>query len=119
MKIRKPGPEKLMRKVMATLLEHYDERVPASGSFQAFSVTFQWPGTNYQGLLRVEPALSGPAQERFLRTMMHEYGSDRAVSHYILRGNNVCLKQWLADKGNAKELLESYGELKESVDDFD
>lgn len=117
--MRKPGPEKLIRKVMETLLAHYDERVPARGSFQAFSVTFQWPGTNYQGLLRVEPSLSGPAQERCLRTMMHQYGSDRAVSHYVLWGDNLCLKQWLADKEKAKELLESYRELKESVDDFD
>lgn len=119
MKQRKPSIKKLMHQVMDTVLEHYDEHIPEKGVCRGLSVSFRWPDTDYQGILRVEQDLRRGSEGRCLRTMMHEYGSDRVVSHYILWGDNDCLKSWLAQREHYAELQESYEQLKQSVDNFD
>ena len=119
MKERKMTKQDFVRRAMEVMLEYYDERIPAKGRCSPFTVSAVWPGTDYTARLMVEQDLTGSPDSRRLRTMMHEKGSDRVVSHYITKGTNDELKAWLRNTDNRAELLESYEQLKESVDNFD
>lgn len=108
-----------VRRAMEVMLEYYDERIPATGRCSPFTVSADWPGTDYKARLMVEQDLTGGPDGRRLRTVMHENGSDRVVSHYITKGTGEELKAWLRNTDNRAELMQSYEQLKESVDNFD
>ena len=119
MKERKMTKKDFVRRAMEVMLEHYDTQIPAAGRCRPFSVSADWPGTDYTARLMVEQDLTGSPNSRRLRTMMHEKGSDRVVSHYITKGTGEEIKAWLRDTENRGELMESYEQLKKSVDNFD
>ena len=119
MKERKMTKKDFVRRAMEVMLEHYDAHIPATGRCKPFSVSCRYPETDYEALLQVEQDLTGGSDSRRLRTMMHEYGSDRVVSHYITKGTGNEIKAWLRDTENRGELMTSYEQLKESVDNFD
>ena len=119
MKERKMTKKDFVRRAMEVMLEHYDAHIPASGRCKPFSVSCRYPGTEYEALLQVEQDLTGSPDSRRLRTMMHENGSDRVVSHYITKGTGDELKAWLRNPENRGELMKSYEQLKQSVDSFD
>lgn len=119
MKERKMTKKDFVRRAMEVMLEHYDARIPAAGRCKPFSVSADWPGTDYKARLMVEQDLTGSADGRRLRTMMHENGSDRVVSHYITKGTGDEIKAWLRNPENRAELMQSYEQLKQSVDSFD
>jgi len=109
----------LIPKGLRLLAERTEKEVPAAGRFMAISVSFDYPGTNYQAILRVEPSARGDGTERCLRSYMRENGSDKAVSHYLYTGSKEKILAWLKDKQSEKELRESYAQLKQSVDNFE
>ena len=119
MKERKMTKKDFVRRAMEVMLEYYDARIPATGRCKPFSVSADWPGTDYKARLMVEQDLTGSPDSRRLRTMMHENGSDRVVSHYITKGTGDELKAWLRNPENRGELMKSYEQLKQSVDNFD
>lgn len=119
MKERKMTKKDFVRRAMEVMLEHYDTQIPAAGRCRPFSVSADWPGTDYTARLMVEQDLTVSPDSRRLRTMMHEKGSDRVVSHYITKGTGEEIKAWLRDTENRGELMESYEQLKKSVDNFD
>ena len=119
MKERKMTKQDFVRRAMEVMLECYDEHIPATGRCRPFTVSARWPGTDYTARLMVEQDLTGAADSRRLRTMMHENGSDRVVSHYITKGTGEEIKAWLRNTENRAELMQSYEQLKESVDNFD
>lgn len=109
----------LIPKGLRLLAERTEKEVPATGRFGPVSVSFDYPGTDYQAFLRVEPSARGDGTERCLRSYMRQAGSDKAVSHYLFTGTKAQLLVWLREKSSEKELRKSYAELKESVDRFD
>ncbi len=119
MKERKMTKQDFVRRAMEVMLEYYDAHVPATGRCKPFSVSADWPGTDYTARLMVEQDLTGSPDSRRLRTMMNENGSDRVVSHYITKGTGEEIKAWLQNAENRGELMESYEQLKKSVDNFD
>ena len=71
-------------------------------------------GTKNIAAFRVEPA--GGSLRRLQLTVFRN-GSDLAVSHYMERGTNEVLLDYLAREGRALEFLQSFQELSDSVDE--
>ncbi|MGN0968935.1 MAG: hypothetical protein ACI4O3_06645 [Oscillospiraceae bacterium] len=105
---------------MEVLRGFVEQHVPEQGRFQPVFVTFDYPGTDYEGVLRVEyDETEAAGTGRRLTATMHPAGSDKAVFHTIWRGDRRQLIGWLSEQDNAGELRESYGQLKAAVDRFD
>ena len=111
---------KLLEKCMEYLTQRLHDHIPEQGEFPPCQVCFEYPGTKYMGYMRIEiDLLSKDGTGRRLRTSMGERDSDKIVSHYMEKGTNAQLIAWFADTGSLQKLMESYAELKKSVDNFD
>lgn len=111
-------------KILEKCAEYFTDRlknhIPEQGNFPPNQIRFEYPGTKYYGYMRIEKdLLCEDGTGRRLRTSMGEMGSDKIVSHYLEKGTNPQLIAWFADPGNIQKLIESYGDLKQSVDKFD
>lgn len=111
---------KILEKCAEHLSERLRDHIPEQGDFPPNQVWFEYPGTKYAGYMRIEKdLLSEDGTVRRLRTSMGQKNSDRIVSHYLEKGTNTQLIAWLSESGSIQKLAESYGQLKESVDNFD
>lgn len=109
----------LIPKVMSVLCDMTRQRMPEQGVFQKFFVTFDYPGTAYQGMLWVEPNRTGQGGNGRLTSAMRQDGSDRVVQHYMTAGSKAEIMQWLMCGDNVELLRADYGQLKQTVDRFD
>lgn len=109
----------LVPKVMSTLCDIAEQRMPEKGIFQKFFVTFEYPGTKYEGMLWVEPNLTGQDGNGRITAAMRHSGSDRVVQHYMAAGNKAEIMAWLMCSGNVELLQADYEQLKQASDRFD
>jgi len=87
---------------------------PESGSFAAYRVYFRFRGSENEAMFRIEHQ-SGNL--RWLRFMVVRIGSDLAVSHYMKKGTNAELVDYLSDESLIPEFVRDFQALSDSVDD--
>lgn len=108
----------LVPKVMSVLCDMARQRMPDKGVFQKFFVTFDYPGTAYQGMLWVEPNLTGQGGTGRVTSAMRQAASDKVVQHYMMVGNKAEIMAWLTCSDNVELLQTDYEQLKQAVDRF-
>ena len=89
-------------------------RIPEKGIFKPFRVCFNFRGSKNEAFFIIEYQ-SGNI--RWLRFMAVRPGSDLVVSHYMKKGTNRELIEYLSDKSNIKAFVEDFQHLSDSVDD--
>ncbi len=112
---------KFVKAVMEYMHQFADRDIPGNGgNFHPIQISFPYetPGRTYKGYLIVAPSAAGDGIR--LRTGMAKENDDRMVSHYFYKGSKEEILAYLADiDGHINALLESYAQLRESVDRFD
>lgn len=82
---------------------------------KAVGVSCNYPGTENRMYLSIEPDASNPALRR-LCTRGVRQGTDLCVMHYIYKGTAEEIRTYLSDASHAEELLKSWQQLSDSVD---
>ena len=88
--------------------------IPEKGIFSPFRASFDFRGSKNKAFFIIEYQ-SGNL--RWLRFMAARPGSDMVVSHYMKKGTNQELIEYLSDKANIKAFVEDFQHLSDSVDD--
>jgi len=105
----------LVEKGMKYCCEHlHGSRIPEKGIFTPFRIYFDFRGSKNEAFFIIEYQ-SGAL--RWLRFMAVRPGSDMVVSHYMKKGTNQELIEYLSDKSRIKEFVEDFQHLSDSVDD--
>lgn len=109
----------LIPKTMSVLYDTVQKSMPEKGTFRKLFVFFEYPETKYEGILWVEPNLTGQEGNGRLVSGMRQTGSDRVVQHYMMAGAKAEIMEWLGNDRNISALQSDYEQLKRSVDRFD
>lgn len=88
--------------------------IPEKGIFSPFRASFAFRGSKNKAFFIIEYE-SGDL--RWLRFMAVRPGSDMVVSHYMKKGTNQELIEYLSDKSSIKAFVEDFQHLSDSVDD--
>ena len=90
------------------------ERIPAEGAFQPCRVFFQYRGSKNEAMFCLEHQ---HGDQRRLSLTVARPGSDMVVFHYMKKGTNQELIDYLSDPNRVSEFMESFQKLSDSVDD--
>ena len=93
---------------------HAASVIPTHGIFKPYNICFDFRGSKNEAHFLIEYQ-SGDLRQ--LRLMMVRPGSDMVVSHYMKKGTNQELIDYLTDAGSIPEFLTSFQQLSDSVDD--
>ena len=107
---------RLVKKGMEVCCQFLEDpkRTPESGPFEAYRIFFGFRGSKNEAMFRVEHQ-SG--DWRWLRFIVARPGCDMAVSHYIKKGTNAELIEYLSDESRVVEFVADFQHLSDSVDD--
>ena len=106
--------ELLVNRVADVAAEMIPQRIPAQGSFQRFGWFMQYPGTEHQVRLEIQPS---PRYGCSLRASVVAAGTDWMVSNYVHFGDRDDCVAWLRKVESRRELLESFAHLIDRADE--
>ena len=94
------------------------DSIPQSGRIQPFRIRFHIPGTRNIGLFIIESAESGSADDRYLQIGVFRENTDRLTSHYLTRGTNAALIEYLKTDELAEKLKSDFSHLSDKTDEY-
>ena len=90
------------------------DTIPEKGTFRPYRAFFRYRGSRNEVMFRFEQQ-SGDIRRLILSAVRPGY--DMAVSHFLMRGTNQELLDYLSDRAHIPEWLDSFRQLSDSLDE--